>query len=144
MSLPRPTHYLLLLMFLLSGCVGFIKFNSDYVEVKTEFKTKDQVLAKVGKPQRIAQEGELEVWHYLLSKPIANDDGRPVMGSGFMAALIVIQIWWKKNLDENVRFVFQGENVISVSQLKAKDSGFMCNAIGMHPFGDAGCRSAGH
>lgn len=135
----RLTCLLLLLLLLLSGCVGFVKSNPKYIEVKTEFKTKDQVRAALGDPRRITQEGEMEVWHYLLTKPISKDVDEPLAHGGFMASLIVIPIWWTTKLDENVRVTFQGENVSGVSQLKDKGGGFMCNAVGMHPYGDAGC-----
>jgi hypothetical protein len=122
---------------LLSGCVGFSRSTLVYEEVKTDLRTKSDVLGKFGEPLRKTKQDELEVWHYLLPRATAT---RGIQATQTQAILGFIPLWWTTKVDENAQFIFRADALVQLLELDEKQSGFLCGVIPAHGI-QTGCGS---
>ena len=122
---------LLLLVCSVSGCVGVLTSDLQYVQAKSELKTKASVLERFGEPRRKTQDGALEVWHYLLTQRGVSD--RALTTQGLSAVFLgILPLWWRSRADENTQFTFRGDDLLSVAELREKGGGFVCGVVLLH------------
>ena len=113
------------------GCVGFVTSKLEYINVKSDLTTKEDVLKQFGKPSRTARENELDVWYYVLGDRIATEGVNAVF-------LIIVPLIWTTKVEANAKVVFRGDQVLEVLELKDTGGGFMCSAFDSHTL-PAGC-----
>lgn len=107
------------------GCVGVVWTRLDWVDVTSAARTKAEVQAQFGEPRRSAIETGREVWYYDLSEPGPSGRRPATEGSTIVFALLT-PIWWRTQADDNVRFAFEGDDVVGAAQLDVTERGFYC------------------
>ena len=131
----------LFFLFILPGCIGYSHESAEYKDMTINFKTKGDALESIGKPLKVESEDDYETWYYLLDRnttwyslqqsngnvtaPIPKSALPPVTGSTTWVMLI-IPIPWTTMYDENLKLLFKGEDLMSVSKRVTKRTAFWC------------------
>lgn len=118
------------------GCFGFSSGNVEYHGRTSPWKTKTEVRTALGDPVRVSTEENLETWYYLIApeKTFPGDSslyGEPKRSTETLTVgAFVFPIWWTTQFTENVKFIFKGESLIDVYELRdAPGSGLICGAV---------------
>ncbi len=112
---------------LLGGCVGIAVSSADYVDIRTDLKTREDVQARLGKPVEIRQEGDLEVWTYLLrGQGLAGPASEGTMNGVFLIVTLVKMTDFK----DNVRVSLKDGQVVRVQERDDKEHGLVCGLDG--------------
>ncbi len=130
---------------MLVGCVGYVKSDLQYVERRIELniektgplRTKAEVEAKFGKPLRAEQDKEVEIWYYLIDRKGAGGE-TPIKEGGGVIFLVLVPVPWTTKVEDNIKFLFRGQELVQMFELVDKASGFVCG-VGGHPYG-TGCK----
>jgi len=119
-----------------AGCVGVRLSRFEWTPAGTDVKTKPEVLERFGEPVRKAREGGREVWYYLVEDAPRALDPLPAR-ERVTTVGVLISIWWVTRAKENLRFVFDGDDLIMTSALAEKGRGTVCGPLIL--LGAGGC-----
>jgi hypothetical protein len=116
----------------LGGCVGVSRSHLEWVGVGSSPVTRAELRARLGEPRRTDVVAGRETWYYRLSGPAPS--GLPaVTQAPNVVYLVLLPAWWIARPDDNVRFVFDGDGVVSTEELRLTERGFLCGLNFMHP-----------
>lgn len=121
---------LVLCVFCLLGCVGFIRETADYAKVQVDLPTKSAVFERFGEPVRKAKEGDRDVWYYILKN--SGTSGKSAQKSTIGVMLFVVPLWHTTHYEDNAKFIFSGENLVQAYERVSGGSGFICGIQGAH------------
>lgn len=126
----RTATLLVVCVFCLLGCVGYIRETADYAKVQVDLPTKSAVFERFGEPVRKATEGDQEVWYYMLKN--SGTSGKSVQESRTGVMLVVVPLWHITRYEDNVKFIFSGENLVQAYERVSSGSGFICGIQAAH------------
>jgi hypothetical protein len=109
----------------LSGCVGLVRTQLDWVAVRSQVTTRAEVLARFGEPRRRAHEAGREVWYYHLLEP-GPSGRRPATEGATIVYALLAPLWWRTQPDDNATFAFDGDAVADARELRITEGGFFC------------------
>lgn len=121
---------LILCVFCLLGCVGFVRGTADYAEVQVDLPTKSAVFERFGEPVRKATEGDRDVWYYMLKHNGVSGKSTQESITGVM--LLVVPLWHTTRYEDNAKFLFSGENLLQAYERVSSGSGFICGIQAAH------------
>ena len=120
---------------LLPGCVAYMHETAEYADVQVDLKSKAEVLERYGKPVRKASEGIYEAWYYFLQRIGLAGPSVEETTNGVM--LLLVPLWSTTKYEENTKFLFSGDTLVTASERVKKGSSFLCGiqaAHGVSPF----------
>lgn len=117
----------LALIGLLSGCVGLRLSSADYEQIDINLESRAEVERSLGSPLRREQQGGSETWFYRFEH--AGLAGSPVR-STMSGVALGIPAWSRSVVDDNVRIVFEGEQLRSVHERVERTSTTGCGFVG--------------
>jgi hypothetical protein len=109
----------------LSGCVGVVRRQLDWVGVTSEIRTRAEVLARFGEPRRRTHEAGREVWYYHLLEP-GPSGRRPATEGATIVYALLAPLWWRTQPDDNATFAFDGDALAEARELRTTEGGFFC------------------
>lgn len=123
--------WLTVLVVAFGGCVGVVRSRLDWVDVTSEARTKAEIRARFGEPRRAETDAGRDVWYYDLVEP-GPSGRRPATEGSTIVFALVTPIWWRTVPADNVRFTFEGDDVVAAAQLDVSQRGFFCGMNLVH------------